>query len=182
MGKTSLKEIRDGYLNTLREIPGKSDSPLRKHDLMVQIIIPIGIAVLFGLVWPLGASELAGLCGNIVTGVSIVSSLMCGVAVMLFQLRIQLALPEDIDASEGEVELIDETFSDVMWSVVAGFAAVVTLVIGDILVALAPVLYRVCISLALGLVVHLAIVTCMGLKRLNASYAIVAKVWGRRSR
>lgn len=182
MDKTSLKEIRDGYLSTLREIPGRPDSPLRKHDLMVQIIAPAGFAVLFGLAWPLGANELAGLCSNIVTGVSIVSSLMCGVAVMLFQLRIQLALPEDIDASEDEVELIDETFSDVLWSVVAGFAAVVILIAGDILAALAPALHRACVSLALGLVVHLAIVTCMGLKRLNTSYMIVARVWGKRGR
>lgn len=182
MGKTSLKEIREGYLNTLREIPGRPDSPFNRHDLLVQVILPATIAVLFGVSWPLEASDLAVVCGNIVTGVSIVSSLMCGVAVMLFQLRIQLVLPEDIDASEGEIELIDETFSDVLWSVVAGFAAVVMLIVGDILAALAPVLYRICVSVALGLVAHLAIVTCMGLKRLNASYAIVAKVWGRRDR
>ena len=182
MDKTSLKEIRDGYLNTLREVPGRPDSPLNRHDLLVQVILPAGISVLFGIAWPLEEADLAAVCSNVVTGVSIVSSLMCGVAVMLFQLRIQLALPEDIDASEGEIELIDETFSDVLWSVVAGFAAVVALIVGDILAALVPILHRVCVSVALGLVAHLAIVTCMGLKRLNASYAVVAKVWGKRNR
>lgn len=182
MGKTSLKGIRDGYLNTLRENPGAQGSRFNRHDLLVQIISPATFAVLFGMAWPLGESALQRVCGNVVTGVSIISSLMCGVAVMLFQLRIQLALPDDIDASEGEAELIDQTFSDVLWSVVIGFAAAALLIAGEALSGIVPVLHRACVSVAFGMVANLAVVTCMSLKRMNASYEIVAKVWGRKRR
>lgn len=182
MGKTSLKGIRDGYLNTLRENPGTPGSRFNRHDLLLQIFLPATFAALFGVAWPLDEIALQRVCGNVVTGVSIISSLMCGVAVMLFQLRIQLALPDDIDASEGEAELIDQTFSDVLWSVVIGFAAVVLLMVGDVLFGIAPVLHRACVSVAFGMVANLAIVTCMSLKRMNASYEIVAKVWGRKRR
>ena len=179
MGKTSLKDILDGYLDTLKEQPRKPGSAFDKHDLLVQIALPIGAALLYGTAWPLTGEALDGMCSNVVTGVSIVSSLMCGVAVMIFQLRVQLAAPGDVDASEAEAELVDETFSDVLWTVVVGFAAVLLLILGDVAGAIAPVLRRVLVSVSIGLVTNLAIVTCMGLKRMNASYLIVARVWGK---
>lgn len=53
------------------------------------------------------------------------------------------------------------------------------LILGDIAGAITPVLHRVLVSVSIGLVTNLAIVTCMGLKRMNASYLTVARVWGR---
>lgn len=179
MGKTSLKDILDGYLDTLKEQPRKPGSAFDKHDLLIQIVLPIGAALLYGTAWPLAGDVLDRMCGNVVTGVSIVSSLMCGVAVMIFQLRVQLAAPGDVDVSEAEAELVDETFSDVLWTVVVGFAAVLLLILGDIAGAITPVLHRVLVSVSIGLVTNLAIVTCMGLKRMNASYLTVARVWGK---
>lgn len=179
MGKTSLRDIRRGYLRTLREEPWKPGSPFNKRDLLTQILLPVGVALAYGVSWPLDGDALDGMCGNIVTGVSIVSSLMCGVAVMIFQLRVQLASPGDIDASDVEVELVDETFSDVMWTVVVGFAAVLLLILGDVAAVILPVLRRSCVSVAIGLVANLAVVTCMSLKRMNASYMTVSRVWGR---
>lgn len=179
MGKTSLKDILDGYLDTLKEQPRKPGSAFDKHDLLIQIVLPIGAALLYGTAWPLAGDTLDRMCGNVVTGVSIVSSLMCGVAVMIFQLRVQLAAPGDVDVSEAEVELVDETFSDVLWTVVVGFAAVLLLILSDIAGATTPVLHRVLVSVSIGLVTNLAIVTCMGLKRMNASYLTVARVWGK---
>ena len=179
MGKTSLKDILDGYLDTLKEQPRKPGSAFDKHDLLIQIVLPIGAALLYGTAWPLAGDALDRRCGNVVTGVSIVSSLMCGVAVMIFQLRVQLAAPGDVDVSEAEVELVDETFSDVLWTVAVGFAAVLLLILSDIAGAITPVLRRVLVSVSIGLVTNLAIVTCMGLKRMNASYLTVARVWGK---
>ena len=179
MGKTSLRTIRDEYLKTLRTDPRNQGSPFNKHDLLMHVFLPIFVSLLYGVAWPLSGEALDGMCGNIVTGVSIVSSLMCGVAVMIFQLRVQIAAPGEVDATPDEIELIDETFSDVLWSVVVGFAAVLLLIIGDIAAAALPMLRRAFVSVAIGLVTNLAIVTCMSLKRMNASYLTVAKVWGK---
>ena len=56
MGKTSLKDILDGYLDTLKEQPWKPGSAFDKHDLLVQIVLPTGAALLYGTAWPLAAS------------------------------------------------------------------------------------------------------------------------------
>lgn len=180
MSKTGLGDIRKGYLRTLRRDPRKHGSPFNKHDLLLHVFLPIGLALLYGVTWPLNGESLDGMCSNVVTGVSIVSSLMCGVAVMIFQLRVQIASPGEVDASSEEIELIDETFSDVLWSVVVGFAAVLLLIVGDVAEVILPALHRVLVSVAVGLVANLVVVTCMSLKRMNASYLTVAKAWGRR--
>lgn len=176
MGKMSLSGVWNGYRKTLVNY---STGKTSKRDLAIQIGVPLVTGAVAFALWPLGRQAIESVVSNVVTGVSIVSSLMCGVAVMIFQLRVQLASQGDITPTRREVELIDETYSDVLWSVVVGFAAVILIVVSYALDAVSPVLWRGSLSLALCCVMNLVMVSCMSLKRLNASYEIVSKVWGR---
>jgi hypothetical protein len=192
MGKMSLKDVRKGYWKTLRN--ASSGRPC-VSDIVFQIVAPLLVfAVVFSVDWPLTVSDLGKVTSDVVTGVSIVSSLMCGVATMIFQLRVQISQststanvdegPSEGDKalSKNEIVLVDEMFHDVLWSVVVGFAAVIVIVLGDIIGPSSAFLGKLALSLALGLVIHLAMVTCMSIKRMNAAYEIVAKVWGARRR
>lgn len=179
MGKMSLLGIWRGYRKTL---VNAEDGRTSKRDIAVQIATPMLIGALAFAFWPIGKGVVEDIASNVVTGVSIISSLMCGVAVMIFQLRVQLAARKDGMPDRREVELIDETYSDVLWSVVVGFASVILIILSYAFEPVSQILWRATLSAALCFVVNLVMVSCMSLKRLNASYEIVSKVWGRARR
>ena len=177
MGKMGLSGIWRGYLGTLVNY---STGRASVADIVLQIAVPALAGVALFVCWPGDAETVSGVTSNVVTGVSIVSSLMCGVSVMLFQLRVQVSSHDGAEATGRECRLIDETFSDVLWSVVAGFAAVILIIVGGVLDGWAPLAHKAMLSAALCLVLNLVAVTCMSLKRINAAYEIVSRVWGGR--
>lgn len=177
MGKMSLSGIWRGYLGTLVNY---STGRMSMADIALQVVIPALSGVALFLFWPDDANAVNGVASNVVTGVSIISSLMCGVSVMLFQLRVQISSHDGAEATRRECRLIDETFSDVLWSVVVGFAAVILIIVGGVFDGRVPFAHKAMLSAALCLVLNLVAVTCMSLKRINAAYEIVSRVWGGR--
>ena len=184
MNKLSLRGIWHGYIRTL--VNASTGKP-NKCDYFIQICTPIISGVLLFLLWPTNSdspkdssfiSAIGIVSTNIVTGVSIVSSLMCGVAVMLFQLRVQLSSQEIPVPTRDDVKLIDEVYFDVLWSVLVGFASVVIIIASDIIKVLSFCLWKAALSFAFCLVFNLVLVSCMILRRLGASYEIVANIWG----
>ncbi|WP_158407608.1 hypothetical protein [Berryella intestinalis] len=147
-------------------------------DVFLHVVIPVALAAGMFAFWPLDANTMQRASSNMVTGASIVSSLMCGVAVMLFQLRTQIASERGF-ASRGERRLIDETYYDVLWSVVVGFSAVALIVVGDFVSHLSPCAWKALVAAAIALVANMAMATCMGIKRIAAAYEIISKVWDR---
>lgn len=177
MGKMSLSGIWRGYLVTLVNYSTGRTSMV---DIILQIVIPAIAGVILFVSWPDNTNVVNSVASNVVTGVSIVSSLMCGVSVMLFQLRVQISSHDGTEATREECRLVDETFSDVLWSVVVGFAAVILIIVGGVFDGQVPMLHKMMLSLAFCLVLNLVAVTCMSLKRINAAYEIVSRVWGGR--
>lgn len=81
MGKISLLGVAVAYLNTLRSYRTKK---VMLSDILVQVGLPAIAAVAFAISWPLDEEELSTVSNNVISGVSIVSGLLCGVAVMVW--------------------------------------------------------------------------------------------------
>lgn len=173
MGKMNLCRIARGYLSTL--VDARTEKVSLK-DVAIQIILPMICGTAFFIARPLGNDAISDLSDGLVTVVSIVSALLCGVSVMVFQLRLQLASQTDPRPTRRESKLIDEMFYDVLWAVVVGFGFVLVLVLRDA-VPEGLVVWRAIISSALAMLLNFIMVTCMCLKRLSSAYDIVSKCW-----
>ena len=173
MGKMSLRRIAAGYLSTL--VDARTEKKCLS-DIVIQICIPIVSGAVFFAFWPASKDSMEGLADGFVTGVSIVSALLCGVAVMVFQLRIQIASQTDPRPTGDESILIDEMFNAVLWAVVVGFGAVLLLILRNAFQAESTA-WKVLISISLSLLMNFVMVSCLCLKRLSAAYAIVSKCW-----
>lgn len=173
MGMSSVAGIAKDYLNSLRST---RDKKLKPKIALVQICLPIGVGVAafaarFGVP---NSSEL-------ITGVSIVAALMCGVATLLFQTRVDLRQRFESDGNafllEDDLELVDELFAQVMWAILSGFLIALLLVVKG---AFAPVFGSVDVlaRIGFGLVwcFALSFVLTVGivLKRMRHVYEIVA--------
>ena len=61
------------------------------------------------------------------------SALLCGLAVAVFQLRIQISSGSSgLGVRDAEAKLIDELFAAILWAVVAGFSAAGLMVVAGI--------------------------------------------------
>lgn len=173
MGMSSVAGIAKSYFDSLRSA---RDGKLKPVVLIEQFFLPLtcGIAAAF-MYFDAPDSE------ELVTGVSVVAALMCSVATLLFQTRVDLRqrLESGSDAflTTGDLELVDELFAQVMWSILSGFALVFLLMmrgiavgtIGDI-----DVLVRLGFGLVWYLIVNFVLTVCMVLKRIQRVYEVVA--------
>ena len=110
MGMSSVAGIVKDYADSLRSA---RDGKLKLSFVLVQVGFPLALGVAAGLLGLRIPNS-----GELVTGVSIVAALMCGVATLLFQTRADLhrRLDAENDAflTEGDLALVDELFAQVM--------------------------------------------------------------------
>lgn len=166
MGKISLLGVAVAYLNTLRSYRTKK---VMLSDILIQVGLPAIAAVAFAISWPLDEEELSTVSNNVISGVSIVSGLLCGVAVMVFQLRMQMSSQGERPPREKVKRLVGETFYDILWAVVAGFSSVfLTIAMG--VAESVDVLQRTLGGLAVFFLGNFVLVTCMCVKRLSSTY------------
>jgi hypothetical protein len=182
MNKISLVEIWSSYLNTLVDF---NTGRKKGADVALQIVLPSLVSISLVVCSALGLFP-EGLIGTsrseIVTGIAIVSSLLCAVAVMVFQLRVQIdAGIKGVSIMDREVGLVDELFHDVMWAIVAGFTVVLLLVVSNLGIVGESPLRPFIESVAMGGAINFVLVICMSLKRLSASYRVVSVEWKRPS-
>lgn len=175
MGKIGLLGIAFEYLKTLRSY--RTGKPMAR-DIFVQIVAPAVAALSFAIAWPLEASEVSRIAGNIISGVSIISGLLCGVSVMVFELRMQMASQTDPRPTKRETILVDETFHDIVWATAAGFATVFFMISGDAL-SFCQGVQRVTYGIAVFFLINFVLVTCMCIKRLSATYRVVSEGWSK---
>lgn len=182
MGKSSVIPIFKNYISTLH---GRDDG-VRFQDVAVQLALPAAAGVAVGILMPTGLrGPVAASLPVAITAISIVSAFMCAMAVMVFQLRIQVAevfgegkaLAKKVEA--GDLQLVDELFHDVMWSIVVGFASVFCMTASCFLVEAPEAAFRVAIGASVATLLNDVLVVGMCLKRMSASYAVVSKAWGR---
>lgn len=70
---------------------------------------------------------------NIIVGVSIVTALMCAVAVLVFQIR-QTTMRDDLRLVARDRESVDDFFYIVLWTITIGLFLTLFLVLPDIVV------------------------------------------------
>lgn len=177
MGKISLWRIFMDYCRTLRN---NATGGLHLPDVLCQIVLPLVGSLAYGVLRYLGMAPVGdgGVSDNIVTIVSIVSALLCGAAVMVFQLRVDIIGTEiEGNARRDELRVVDEIYADMLWAIVAGFAAAGALTVRGMFSW--RVADCVLVSLATFFFVNFCLVVCMCLKRMSWAYDMVAHYWSR---
>ena len=176
MTKSSLLGIARNHFSTLydnRLKNGDDKCPVSIVDCLWQIGIPAVVAIvafIFRVSFDVAVVE------NVITALSIVSALMCSMAALVFQTRIQAR--EDKEISENKRALLDELFFNIMWAIVVGFVLALFLLISNAMGLFAIYdtgsLLRIIVSaFALFFAVHFVLVIGMCLKRLSRAYEIV---------
>lgn len=174
MGKSSLLTIAKNHFSTLYDNSEKNPdgkSPISKIDCLWQIGIPLlaGVVAFFFKV-----SFNTSVVESVITALSIVSALMCSMAALVFQTRIQAR--NDKSISGHKRLLLDELFFNVMWAIVVGFVLTLFLLISNAFGAFATIGSVVCLiasAFALFMSVHFVLVIGMCLKRLSRAYETV---------
>ena len=178
MDKVNLTRLFALYLEGL-----KSDGKISLPDILVQFIIPICCSAFsFALLLKgvIGLERLSAFVSNAIVAISIISGLMCALAVLIFQLRAQISTEKSIEVRDAEYKLIVQLFNDVLWDVVVGFASAILLVISS---GAIPVMSLVtCLVLAISVlcIAHFFLVTAMCLKHLSIAHEVIAKAWSKR--
>lgn len=174
MGMSSVAGIWLDYLDSLRSA---RDGKLKPRAVLGQIGIPLAVGVAAALL-RFGVSN----AGDIVTGVSIVAALMCGVATLLFQTRVDLRErvcgADDHFLNKGDLKLVDELFAQVMWSILSGFLLVFLLLMKSALAGLLgefDLLVRAGYGVIWCLVANFVLTVGMVLKRMRRVYQIAGQ-------
>ena len=177
MGKAGIGRIFKNYCDTLRTGVYRNRN---WRDYVTHFAIPAIVAIAIFVAPQSVSSSIRSCFGNAITALSIVSALLCGLAVAVFQLRIQISSGSSgLGARDAEVKLIDELFAAILWAVVAGFGAAGLMVVAGI-DNLANVVCDIATACSLGVTCNFAIVVCMCLKRLSIAYHLASKEWGRK--
>ena len=173
MGMSSVAGIAKDYVNSLRSA---RDGKLRPSVIFVQMGLPLAAGVVAGLL-RFGIPN----SGELVTGVSIVAALMCGVATLLFQTRVDLRQRfdsgNDAFLTEDDLKLMDELFSQVMWAILSGFLLVFLLVMKSALASVASGIeffVRLGFGLTWCLATNFVLTVGVVLKRMRCVYYRVA--------
>lgn len=165
MGKSSVAGIAKGHFRTLRDA---RTGRVRMLGLVWQVGLPVACGVVCAMLgWHLDDAS------NAIVGISIVAALMCAMAALIFQIR--LDLNKTPAAEKRDVALIDEVFANVMWAILMGLALALYLIIIDavgIFVEGTPAI--IASSVAVALCVHFVFVIGMCLKRFQRSYERIA--------
>lgn len=176
MGKISLRGL---FVRNLRTLHSVDDDSLYKPDIFVHFVIPIGLFI-WAMIETDNAATVRAYFANAMTAISVISGFMCGLAVMIFELRINLNQSNgELGENAQEIKLIDELFSDVLWSVVVGFLSVGCMAISGEINDIAAV-NNLFTAFSLSLCCNFIVVTLMCLKRIDVCYQVISRFWGRK--
>lgn len=107
MGKISLRGLFVRYLRTLHSV---DDDSLYIPDVFVHFAIPFGLFI-WAIIDTHSAAAVRAYFANAMTAISVISGFMCGLAIMIFELRINLNQSNgELGENAHEIELIDELF------------------------------------------------------------------------
>lgn len=172
MGMSSVASIGKKYLLTLKN--QRTNGP-NYGALLLQIGFPIGL----GLVCFYTGLSIPN-PGNAISGISIVSALLCSVATMLFQIRASINSGinsgEEHFVTSKDAGLIDQLFAAVIWTTLFGFAAVLVMVIMEwcSVFQTAGLIHRISSAILAATVTHFVFAIGTVLKRLSRIYELVA--------
>lgn len=172
MGKSSVIGIAARYFKTL--IDARTGKPSFR-DVTAQIIAPafVGVPCYFGG-WELHNPS------NAIVGISIVAALMCAMAALVFQIRLDLNKKLDPRVLPSNRKLVDQLFDDILWAILFGLMLALYLIIFDCagLFVAEPPVGNILSAVAVSFAAHFAMVIGMCLKRMQRAYQIFASLEG----
>lgn len=174
MGKINFWPLLIKYIDTLRNY---QTNKIAATDIAVQLVIPALLSVVLFFKWPDSSVNFEDLISNLISCISIISGLMCGVSVLLFQLRLQMSSQIDPKPLDREFALVDESFHISMWTVLDGIFAVGLLCIAPLTENISELFSRFLFCLAAFFLLNFLLVTLMALKRISAAYTIFSRGW-----
>lgn len=174
MGKISFWQLLIKYIATLRNY---QTNKISHGDIFVQLIAPALLSVALFFNWPDSCINLEDLISNLISCISIISGLMCGVAVLLFQLRLQMSSQKDPKPLDRELTMVNESFHISMWTVLDGLFVVGLLCIAPLTKNINELFSRFLFCLAAFFLLNFLIVTLMTLKRISAAYTTFSRGW-----
>lgn len=162
--KVAVGPLIADHLHTLRD--GKSGRP-RWQDYAIQMLLPAAA----GVATPWLGARLTD-PGQIIAGGSVLAGFSFGLAVFVFQLRLEAARDPRVDKGSVLLEQLDELFANVRYSVFAGLMLVVVSVAGAAFhdTAKAGALSAVWTGVIVGWGLHYILTSLMCLKRLGKAY------------
>lgn len=173
MGMSSVSGIAKAYFSTL---VNQRTGGVNAGAVIAQFLMPAIVGAAWALVGPSISTP-----GNAIVGISIVSALLCAMATMLFQIRIDLR----IRATEGtesfvtaqDLKLIDQLFSAVLWAILFGLFIVLAMVVSEWFGAfqLVGLPAKFIAGFVVFFIGHFVFVIGTILKRMNRVYEIVAQ-------
>lgn len=174
MGKIDIRLLFQKYFETLCNYQTNE----RSHfDIFLQLVFPVVVSIGLFFIWPNSCSNAGDLISNFISCISIISGFMCGVAVLLFQLRLQMCSQQDPKPLDRELALVDESFHISMWAVFDGLIVVGFLCAAPLLNNVNELVSRFFFCLAISFLINFLQVTCMVLKRISAAYTSFSRGW-----
>lgn len=174
MGKTNILLLFQKYFKTLCNYQTNKKS---LFDIFLQLVFPVLVSIILFFTMPNSCSYTNDLISNIISCISIISGFMCGVAVLLFQLRLQMCSQKDPKPLDRELALVDESFHISMWAVVDGLIVVGFLCVVPLINNVYKPVSRFLFCLASSFLINFLLVTCMVLKRISAAYTSFSRGW-----
>lgn len=173
MGMSSVTGIAKSYCATLKNQRTKK---VNFGAVAVQVLFPLAV----GVVWVFFGPTITN-PGNAIAGISIVSALLCSMATMLFQIRIDIR--SDMESGENhfitekDATLIDELFAAVAWAILFGLTTVLIMVFSDWLgiLQLCNIAPKIISGVIVAFIAHFVFVIGTVLKRLARVYDLVAR-------
>lgn len=178
MDKVNLTRLFKLYLKGL-----KYNGRINLLDILVQFCIPVCCSVIsFLLLWEgvIEPEQLSAFVSNAIVAISIISGLMCALAVLIFQLRAQISTEASIEVRDAEYELIDQLFNNVLWDVVIGFISAILLVVLSGGISNMTLVTCLIFVVSILCITHFLLVTAMCLKHLSITHEVIAKAWSKR--
>ena len=164
--KTDVRPIVSDHYATLVNQPRSGGEPTRNWaDWVVQLVLP---AALGGVAWVLGWR--LNSVSDLLAGAAILTAFSFGLAVFAFEARASSRWTRESAAAR----LLDEFFSNVLYSVLVGLTLTVLLVIGAAAASTsslrAGAVGLTLTALTSATATHYVLVILMCLKRLRAAY------------
>lgn len=173
MGMSSPNRIPKAYFSTL---VSQRTGKYKVTTIAFQIIFPL---IVGGIAFALRAQISS--VDSTIGGIAVVAALLCAVATMLFQIRIDLRIKvknnSDAFVTENDLKLVDELFAALLWGIMFGFiitAGAMVIQWTGVLASGSELIIYLCTSALIACIVHFAFVIGLILKRLSAVYQIVA--------
>jgi len=160
--KVAVWPLVTDHLGTLRDA---RTSRLRFLDFGGQFLLPLVV----GIVAPLVGARLHD-AGQVIAGAAVLAGFSFGLAVYVFQLRMDAARDPRIPRGSKLHELLDELFANVRYSILVGLLAVALATAGVAFHDSAEPLNGWWTGAIIVLCVHFGLTILMCLKRLGAAY------------